>query len=43
MCHKHCLIPCKFTAVEFERLVQAELDFSALYGEDDGESSAPVT
>jgi|GEM_PF-7124202 len=43
MCHKHCLIPCKFTALEFQQMLRNELDSLALYAEKDGESSAPLT
>ena len=42
MCHKHCLIPCKFTALEFERLVQDELDSPALDAAKDRDGSAPL-
>jgi hypothetical protein len=43
MCHKHCLIPCKFTAIEFRKLLQDELDSLALNAERDGDSSPPLT
>ena len=28
MCHKHCLIPCKFTAIEFQELLRNESESS---------------
>ena len=35
MCHKRCLIPCKFTALEFERMVEEELATLVLEAEKD--------
>jgi hypothetical protein len=43
MCHKHCLIPCKFTAFEFQQILRDELDSPALDAGEDGESSSPLT
>jgi hypothetical protein len=43
MCHKHCLIPCKFTAVEFQQILQDELDPPAPDAGGDGEGSSAPT
>jgi len=43
MCHKHCLIPCKFTAIEFQQVLRNELDSLALDADEDGEGTAPLT
>ena len=41
MCHKHCLIPCKFTASEFRQAVQDELDSLPLPAEGSVDGGAP--
>ena len=43
MCHKRCLIPCKFTAMEFQQLLKDELDSPARDAEHGGSSSVPPT
>ena len=35
MCHKHCLIPCKFTAYEFQQKVRDEVETAALVAQGD--------
>jgi len=42
MCHKHCLIPCKFTAFEFQQKVRDELGSEAPVAQGDIDGSAPV-
>jgi len=42
MCHKHCLIPCKFTAHEFQQKVRDELDSVALAAQGNIDDSVPV-
>jgi hypothetical protein len=42
MCHKHCLIPCKFTAFEFQQKLRDELDSLALDAKGDEDGSVPV-
>jgi len=43
LCHKHCLVPCKFTASEFRQAVQDELDSLPLDAEERGDGPAPPT
>jgi hypothetical protein len=42
MCHKHCLIPCKFTAFEFQQKLRDELDSLGLDAKGDEDGSVPV-
>jgi hypothetical protein len=42
MCHKHCLIPCKFTALEWQQKIRDELDSMALVAQGDIHGSVPV-
>ena len=42
MCHKHCLIPCKFTVYEFQQKVRDELETAALVAQGDLDGSVPV-
>ena len=41
MCHKHCLIPCKFTAMEFQQILRDELEQLAPDAGDAGAGSSP--
>jgi hypothetical protein len=36
MCQKRCLIPCKFTAIEFQKILQDRLASQALDDSEDG-------
>ena len=42
MCHKHCLIPCKFTALEWQQKIRDELDSIAPVAQGDVHRSRPV-
>jgi hypothetical protein len=42
MCHKHCLIPCKFTALEFQQVLRHELDRPCPDASDNGDGSTPA-
>jgi hypothetical protein len=43
MCHKHCLIPCKFTAAEFRELLRNESGSIDHDVEEPGDGVSPLT